>query len=345
MAVFYDSESNTANITDAVIMSETTPVYKPLSGVYYYTTDSVFSILVPEIDFLNGDTYPAIQIEVEADNFGLPRLYLLGSELIGWNSAFDNQFNSLLKTDWAISDDPFYIVSTTEKVSVRTQDWEPGEWIESDDHSILVDTTIDNSTSIFHDFRTEDDRYTSTWTGWDSMQDLNSYDDNLGLQCCCSRLIYPSVDYLVYQPDLSPSAQPDYSGSTGNRNYFFGMSHASVSHSNGIFLLNDYNITESDLTNEYFKLEISLNGSDWFNCNQFYLGGALNDGDPCRVHSTVALGDITLVDYDSIAFTLGTGGFTDVSTGPDGWGIYCKITMTADITNRYLGSISLSTWI
>jgi hypothetical protein len=47
--------------------------------------------------------------------------------------------------------------------------------------------------------------------------------------------------------------------------------------SNGIFQING-NILESDLLSELIKIEISLDGTTWFNCNTDYLGGVLTNG-------------------------------------------------------------------
>ena len=338
MALFYDSESNVAAIAGLTIV-ENTPVEKRLSGVYFYTIGSTFQIDISDIDFLNGDSFPTTQVEVVGSEYGLPAKTLFGTDLISWTNNHDAENASYQDLAWVVSKSNFCSVSLDANISARTIDWANGSYINSADDAIAVDTYTDNSSRIFHDFRAEDDRFTSAWASWDETQDLNSYDDNLGLQCRCSRLMYPTVDYGAFAP--SAGSQPDYSSSTGTRTYFFEMYHTGTAHSNGRFMFGDYDITEADITADNFMIEISLDNTNWYNCNENYGGGALNDGDGCRTN----IGTVSLTLNNSIEFTLGTGGFTASGTGPSGWGIYVRISWQAAISSKYLGSITEGTWV
>ena len=111
------------------------------------------------------------------------------------------------------------------------------------------------------------------------------------------------------------------------------MWHTSTAHSNGQFSISG--VTEQNLTDDDVIIEISLNGTAWFNCNEDYLGGGLSDGNGCRANS----GSTTMPDLD---FTLGTGGTTTSGTGP-GWGIWLRITMP-DSSSVEMESIQITDW-
>lgn len=338
MGIFYDSESNEAELRDITIV-ENSAVHKRLSGVYYYSTGSTFTTEIDGCNYLNADSYPLIQVEVYGTEYGLPDLDLEGGDISHWDSNHDRVNATYQNWSWAISQSNFCNISDTANVSARPMDWEDGEFVYSTNASVAIDTYADNSTRISHDFRTEDDRFTSTWGDWDSTEDLTTYDDTLGLQCRCSRLVYPTESFETYAPQSS--RQPDYSEASGTRTYFFEMYHTGTAHSNGRFILGDYDITEADITADDFMIEISLDDTNWYNLNENYAGGALSDGDGCRTN----VGTISLALNNSIEFTLGTGGFTASGTGPSGWGIYVRISWKAAISSKYLGSITESTWV
>ncbi|HUT64282.1 MAG TPA: hypothetical protein VMZ04_10045, partial [Anaerolineae bacterium] len=175
-AVFYDSEPNSAVLT-GVTIAENVAATKQLSGVFFYTTGSTFTVDILDLDFLNGSSFPTTQVNIDGSEYGLPTLNLAGTDLTGWVNDHDDIDDTYQKTDWAISAVNFCNVSLTGNIGARTVDWVNGAYVNSADASIAVDTYADNSSGIVHDFRTEDDRYTSTWTQpWDSTQDLNAYD-------------------------------------------------------------------------------------------------------------------------------------------------------------------------
>ena len=177
-------------------------------------------------------------------------------------------------------------------------------------------------------------------TAWDSTQSLASYDGGNGLEVLDSRLVYPTINFTPYDPNHA--SQPDYSALSGNRLYYRAFSQAGVSHSNGIFQFGDYNVTETNITNQDVLFELSLDGINWFNMNLPYLGGALSNGDGCRMNSdTVALNI-----NNEIQFTFGSGLFTTALTG-GGWGVWLRITYVGDAAGKgaYIGILQIIDWV
>ena len=340
--LFYDTNLNTPilgsiNFSDNVINS------KQISGVYYYDLNSTFNVSLNNIHYLNDRSYPLIQLNIQAPDYYLSQLNLQGSELTGWDRKYNSINNSYSKSDWTLNTQNIFKQSTTAKTQARYIDWNFGSWIESSTRNILIDTFQNNSSPIFQDFRNEDNRYQNDLlTLWDSTADLAVTDSNKGLQLKNSQLIYPQEDFTIYNP--YPTQQPDYTTLTGNRNYISYFYHTGTSHSNGRFRLNNHNITETIFsTNKDVLLEVSLNGTDWFSLNELYLGGALNPNDGCRINKDTYNLDLN----DQIEFTLGTGKFTDNTTGPNGWGIWYRITYKDSTFGKqtYIGSIEMVNWI
>ena len=338
--IFYDINENLSTLTDINIQEDSANIQTiQISGVYYYTLNSNFLLDINDIDWLNDRSYPIIQVQVDGSLLGISQLNLQGSDLTNWNYQWDNQDASYHNTNYAINIQNYCLIGDA-YVRARTIDWNYGTWQNSNTLKVCINTYIDNSTRIYEDFRLETQRLKSDFTAWDSTQNLGSYDDGLGLQVKCSRLIYPQEDFTIYNPNSS--SQPDYSSLTGNRYYLRRMWHNNVSHSNGRFQFNDHNITEEDLNNHDVEIWISLNGTDWYCVNDDYTGGELNDGDGCRVNPD----QYALNINNQIAFTFGLNKFTNSSTG-GGWGMYVKIIFKDNSIGRskYLGEISEVTWI
>ena len=335
--IFSDTENLTAAITSTSI-GENVAVLVRKSGTYAYDTGSTFSTSITDIDDLNSRSYPTTQVNISGTEYGLPALNLQGGDLTGWTNAHDDDNDSYLKLDWTINTSNYFLRTTTANISARTVDWANGSWVDSTNGSVMIDTYNDTSTRIFEDFTGESSRLEDDFTtSWDSTQDLTSYDGNDNLQVGeGSFLFYPVTDYGAYDPVAG--SQPDYSAYSGDALYYREMYHTSTAHSNGIF---EYSgVTEADITADDIIVEISLDGTDWYNCNESYLGGALADGDGCRIDS----GIYNMTANDQLRFTLGAGGATAVGTGgPSGWGILIRITMP-DTSTIQMGQIEITDW-
>lgn len=338
--IFYDSEPNAQTITGMTIV-ENTPVTKQLSGVYYYDSGSTWDVAISDMDYLPSNTAPTNLVSLTLSEYGISNTNLTYTDLTGfsWNhDATNASYSDTLTTSVA----NFCTISNIANIEAQVSDWVAGASASSANASICVNTYADDSTRIFENFTSESRRRTSVWGVWDSTQDLNAYDDNSGLCVVCSRISYPSIDFTSYSP--LAASQPDYSGSAGTRTYFTNFYHIGTSHSNGMFQFGDFNITETDITNTDFVLEISKDAIFWYNCGVLYSGGALGGGDGCRINKDIH----SLAIDNRIEFTLGTGGFTDGTTGlpADGfWGLYIRISWSNAISAKYLGSIEITNWV
>jgi hypothetical protein len=335
--LFFDSNNNNATVTVPTI-TEVTPFTTACSGVYYYRDGSVFNVSISDIDYVNDKSYPLNQVEILGTEYGLPQLLIPGASLTSWSNIWNNINASYTKADWTLNVANYYNVSTTAKIQARAKDWVDQVLQDSSVASICVMNYTDNRTGIFEDFRNEGFRVTSALASWDSFQNLSAYDGNDGLMIQGSRLIYPSGDYTTYSPNTV--SQPDYSTETGDRTLYTKFYHLSTSHSNGIIAFGDHNILEANILSQDIKIELSLDGIDWYNVCSDYIGGALANGSGCRVESDA----YSITINNSLKFTLGTGKSTTVSTG-SGWGVWVRLTYTSTMTTKYIGSINFSDWV
>lgn len=344
-AIIFNSPAGTG-----VTIAENTPVIKRLSGAYWYDFGSTFSLAIPRIDELNNISYPTVQVVADGSEYGLPTLNLAGGSLTGWTDAFNNTLASYSLAAWAISVHDFFDLTTTAHVSGTPQDWGAQTTVNSNNAAVAIDTfNTPVASNTTEDFINESSRIESDLvTSWDSTQSLAVIDGGTGLQIYDSRLNYPTVNFTLYHP--SPGSQPDYSALTGSRFYyriFRDLTGGGTSHSNGLLLLGDFNITEANLTADDVRFEISLDGVNWYNMNLAYLGGPLNNGDGCRINSDQHFLPALSSPDNSIQFTLGAGGFTDVTTGgASGFGIFMRITYKSTVAGKaaYLGSLNITDW-
>ncbi len=307
--VMYDGNTNQPVINSLSISENTISSSKYLSGVRYYSTGDTFNIGIADIDYINDSTYINNFIFINTNNeYGISDYYIDSSDLTGWTSAYNNTNASYNTSSAAIDEVNFRYIGSSANISARYIDWANGSYITTTNESILVDTYNTTSTDNEEHFNDEDRRITPSLTAWDSTSLLNSND----MMVVSGRLIRQYGNWTSYSPTNTASY-----GSSLDQFYYRGYRHNNISHTNGKIYIPG--ITESNIIDDNIIIEISLNGVDWFNVNEPYTSGALSDGDGCRTNIGV-----TVLPY--IDFTLGSGGFTDASTGSiGGWGIYMKI--------------------
>jgi len=326
--IFYDAMNNTSTI-GSVTMVDNTPVIKYISGVQGYDAGSSFTVTVNGLDYVNSCSYPTEILTINQTQYNLSNISnIQGVDLTGWNNYWDNAGASYVKSDWSVLGNNIYIKTTNASVTANLYDWGLVDSNTSPNNSIIINTLTSTSNRVVESFVDEDNRLLHDFTSpWDSTQSLMSYDAGNGLQVENGSLVYPVENYTIYNPN--PSGQYDYSSASGDRYYYRTMWHNGISHSNGLFGI--FGISESQLLNGDFTLEISLNKTDWFDCSKDYLGGALSDGDGCRIN----VGTYSLSN-NRLEFTLGEGGYTSDTTGvvgSQGWGIFIRIGYTVNTVN------------
>ena len=267
---------------------------------------------------MNNETWQDPVIYVESSNLGMSVIPIISTNLNGWTNSWNNT-NSSYSAIHAINQYNYRITGQSQRIQAAANDWTvilPG--ISSAPFSYLIDTFLSNSTDIFEDFKDENHRLTSSWNPWNSTTLLTS------------------SDMLVIDDDaqvrfgnwtsLQPTNTANYTTGASIQYFYRGFKHTGVSHSNGLFYIGG--ITENNLLTNQVKLEISLDNINWLDCSVDWDGtlGQLPNGSGCRVNSdTINLNNSS----PALQFTLGSGsgGTTLASTGPNGWGIYFRMSM------------------
>ena len=301
--LFYDSESNTATLSGVSIQENTANrIINWLSGVKFYSLNSPFIVDIADIDYLNGDSYPYIQTQVFGSLFGLPQLDLAGEngDLTGWNNAFDDIDDSYHNENWRITATD-YCYSGDGSVQAHTVDWNNGSDVDSNHMFINVNTWGQESTALEEYFVDEAWRKTSTWTDWDSTQDLRTYDDNNGAQVICHHVQVPDTDYSNYYPQTNP----DYSSYNGNvyRRIFVDVENKVRTTA----FLSISGFTLDDLINNRIELWFFIPGKWTSECyahtaEEYNFSTFQGDNDPIRVNDSTS---------DTIHISFGTLGLDE----------------------------------
>lgn len=307
--IFYDTNFIYPSLGGTDITPKT-PVIKYISGIPYYGLNSTFDTEITGIDHINRISYLDTFLQMDLSMLSNGIVDINSVMLNDWTSDYDNTGASYSGVS-ALTVPGYRLISKFATVGARWLDWVEGPWLNSPNKKILIDTVQPLPTNTYEPFDDESKRLYSNYTPYNSQLPL-------------------SVDQLMVQSgklgvrkgkwdDCMPTNAIDYSPiNTDNQQYIRGFSHPGVSHSNGILRVSG--IFDSDITTQKVFITISLDGVNWYSLTADYLGGVLVNNSGCRVNAD----DIPLPD---MKFTLGFGGSTTASTGPDGWGIYVKIMM------------------
>jgi hypothetical protein len=337
--VFYDDNPNTMNM-NVITMAETTPVLKYHSGVAGYNVNSSFTVNIDDIDYTNSDSYPATVVSVTGSEYGLSAVSVSANNLTSWTNIWNNTNASYNKTDWTFLTANTYSKVVDANVSAISYDWTSVETINSANRTIIINSLASTATRIKTTFFDETYRLNSSLTAWDSTLSLLSYDSGNGLQVENGYLKYPTQDLSSYYPN-NPN-QPNYSTATGDRLYYTVFWKEDYTNVNGVLKLLG-NITQTNLDNTNVEIWISLDGTNWFDCNTVYnFDDDLQDGDGCRVDRL----EYALNINNKLRFTLanlGTSETTGVTTANSsvGWGIFVKVVIKSGYSSLYLTELSI----
>ncbi len=314
---FYDNDVITT-LTGLTLSQNTISSNKYLSGIRYYDYGDTFNIGITDIDNVNNQTWQDPLLFVETSNIGMARINVSNSDLGSWTNAW-NDANSTYSTINPINQYNFRITGENQRIQATANDWTvilPG--ISSTPFNYLIDTFLTTSTDILEDFKDENHRLTSSWIPWNSTALLIS-SDLLVLGDAAQ------VRFGDWTP-MQPLNIANYTTGAAIQYFYRGFKQIGVSHTNGLFYIGG--VTELDLSTNQVKLEISLDAINWLDCSIDWDGtlGQLPDGSGCRINSdTINLNNSS----PAVQFTLGSGpgGTTLASTGPNGWGIYFRMSM------------------
>lgn len=317
--IFIDGYTPLPSLTFDYIFSNIS--IKHLSGVKFYTSGT--SINYNNVLFdSKKNSYPDNLLDIDLSNIG----FGIQNKTINDFENFDNRYNTDISFSGSSNIGEEIFLNGLLELKSRVNDWDKGTY-EIYSQDAMIDTYHDSATRVYEDFVSETYRLkTNDYTIFDSTLYLEQNE----LQVIDSKLCYPQNDFSRLYDN------PDYSQLSGDRSFIRKFWHDNVSHSNGIFNINT-NIVEDDILSDNIKIEISLDGINWFNLGDEYTGGILQNGDGCRIFS-----DINNLNINNkIEFTLGLDTFTDSNSN---WGIYCKITIKENFKNKYLDTIEIINW-
>lgn len=312
---------NSTDIADIEIIPEIiNNTYNYLSGIKYLGSGTQIR---NNINLINSKSfsYPSILLDIDGSLAGMSTYSFNVSDLNITDYKYNSNIN-IIKT-YNILSNKFYNGTLT--IKGRINDWVVGTY-KSFNLNALVNTYTDSSTRIYESFVSETNRLKQNLNVFNSMNILDTDE----LQVYNSKLVYPQLDFSEYY------GNPDYSVLDGDKTYIRKFWHSGVSHSNGLFQITS-NIIESDLSSGNVKIEISLDGIDWYDCSKDYTGGILVNNSGCRINSDTNSLNIN----NKMEFTLGLNKFTSLSSN---WGIYCKITIAENAKSKYIDILQITNW-
>jgi len=342
--LFRDIENESASIDGNVdLTTGTTIVTKWISGVEYYTIGSEWKINVSDINNLNDRSFPNNeQMDLIENNLAVSDLNNIHStDFIDWNKKYNVSGVSYLNSKWTINQLNLTIETTTAYATSRIFDWGQSDSKNSNNLSVLIDTRTDDSDRNSETFNGESQRLKSDLsTPWESGTTLQTQDGGNGLQLYNGRLIYPQNNFSIYEPN-SGDTTTNYTGETGDRYFYRLFVGDGSSSSNGLLKFGGtFNVTESDIDNDYVTIRISVDsGSTWYNVNDPYADGFLTDGDGCRINKSSTSGDDYRLDSNDsstrgLQFTLGPGLSSKY--------LFIEIKYTSSASSRYIDSIDIT---
>jgi hypothetical protein len=322
--LFYDANTVSPSI-DNVEVGENAPIFKWLSGIKFYDTGSTFDVIVNGMDYMNNQIYDERMLIIDSADLDDDDHVFSSDQISAWHNLWN-----LTGIDHTYTLDlPEGIQTDSQVVTASLLDWLTPYATDSDTKEFLISTKEHSATSIYEDFNSEEYRLTDGYSGWDSTASLI---DNDGLQVYLGKLKYPQTDYTLYTP-----TNLNYSVCSGTRTFIRRFWHNNVSHSNGILKFTNINFGESSLIENKIQILISLDGTNWYDLNQNYLGGYLHDGEGCRINTDlIHLGD------ERLEFTFGTDQFTNLSTS---WGMYIKVIFNESAMDHEIGSMEILNWV
>jgi hypothetical protein len=314
--VFFDIELFT-HVISGLTSTLNTAVTKRISGIYYMISATTFDFAIGDIDYSNSDSYPLTLITADLSDFGItPNPNINSGDLTSWVNDYDNKDSSWNNT-LAINISNYRVCGDSAQFNATPQDWVAGSTKTASALQVLIDTYTDDATNgantITENFIGESLRVTSGGVAWDSNSFLSSDD----LLIHCSNLKTQQIDFTNYLPHNGTTIiNPDYSaGGAANQFFYRFYTTNGLTRSGGVFTFNGG--VEGDLGTDLL-IDISLDGSDWYDATSDYLGGALTDGAGCRIP-----GD-TMPD---LRITLGTFTTNDASGIVPANSIMLRITM------------------
>ena len=315
--IFLDTNPSTPSI-GTIILTESAPVFKYLSGVKYYINGSTWRIRLSQINDLNENSIrTGSNVQIDSSGYSLGSLnhspFGTGSQYFSnWTSAENSTNVSYDKTDWTLSAGNSYrYIGTNASVSATASDpWNTSPSVSNGNNPILIDTYSSSvATDTYEPFRDESRRQDSTFNGGNSAGNWSSstaLTNGEALIQDGKLMIASSASYTNWTT-FSPSGNPDYTGFSNNADYYRTFVDSSgLNQPNFTMVISGSFVTNliSDLSNSLLEIFIRRVNSP--------TGGFGNTANPLTLHGSEYNGSLFDDGLTNGSIRLGTSSGTTI---------------------------------
>lgn len=306
--VFYDVNPAAPSIGSVTVSASAAndSQKKWLSGVEYLSAGATVAFEVTNISNLFNQSFVnTALVEVNASNFGAGSQQFTAAQLPGYSASATTSTDSIASLTVNRSVAANQYKEGTISGSARAYDSAWGSSVNSNAIAVKIDSMTSSSTGKKEDFKSEAYRKTLDLGAWDSKAELGEGDLQQGQG---GKLFYPA-------------------GGSGVKSYVRAFTDTGVAHTNGTLTFAGSNLTEALLAGGTLKVEVSLDGTNWFTMAKDFSGAVSTNGDGCRTNAD----SVKLTgSAGQLSFSLGSTATTADSAG--GWGLWIRLTLPSGST-------------
>lgn len=304
---FYDANPAAPAIGSVSVSASANDSQKKwLSGVEYLSTGATLTFEVANISNLFNQSFVnSALVEVNASNFGAGSQQFTAAQLPGYSASATTSTDSVasLTVTRAVTANQYK--EGTISGSARVYDAAWGSNVNSNAIAIKIDSMTSSSTAKKEDFKSETYRKTLALGAWDSKAELGENDLQQGQG---GKLFYPA-------------------DGSGVKSYVRAFTDTGVAHTNGTLTFAGSGLTEALLAGGTLKVEVSLDGTNWFTMAKDFAGAVSANGDGCRTNAD----SVKLTgSAGQLSFSLGSTATTASTAG--GWGLWIRLTLPSGST-------------
>lgn len=305
--LFYDANPAAPAIGSVTVAASATDAQKKyLSGVEYMSTGATIDFEVANISNLFNQSFASTAlVEVNASNFGAGTQQFTAAQLPGYSTSATTSTDSVASLTVSRTVTANQYKEGTISGTARVYDASWGSNVTSNAIAVKIDSMVSASTAKKEDFKSETYRKTLALGDWDSTAALGENDLQQGQG---GKLFYPV-------------------GGSGVKSYVRAFTDSGVAHTNGTLTFAGTGLTEALLAGGTLKVEVSLDGTNWFTMAKDFAGAVAADGDGCRTNAdSVKLTGTA----GQLSFSLGSSATTASTAG--GWGLWIRLTLPSGST-------------
>lgn len=304
---FYDANPAAPSIGSVSVSASANDSQKKwLSGVEYLSTGATLTFEVANISNLFNQSFVnSALVEVNASNFGAGSQQFTAAQLPGYSASATTSTDSVasLTVTRAVTANQYK--EGTISGSARVYDVAWGSNVNSNAIAVKIDSMTSSSTAKMEDFKSETYRKTLALGDWDSTAELGENDLQQGQG---GKLFYPA-------------------DGSGVKSYVRAFTDTGVAHTNGTLTFAGSGLTEALLAGGTLKVEVSLDGTNWFTMAKDFAGAVSANGDGCRTNAD----SVKLTgSAGQLSFSLGSAATTASTAG--GWGLWIRLTLPSGST-------------